>query len=131
MRIDHLGLAVRSLASSVPVWEATLGVRASLPELVESQRVRVAFLEAGTSHLELLEPTTPASAVGRFLEQRGEGLHHLAFTVPNVDASLADAQRRGLRLVDTVGRVGARGRRVGFLHPSAHAGVLVEFVEAP
>jgi methylmalonyl-CoA epimerase len=131
MRIDHLGIAVRRLATSVPVWEATLGARASAPEVVENQRVRVAFLEAGESHLELLEPTTPESAVGRYLETRGEGLHHLAFAVPSVDASLADAQRRGLRLIDTVGRTGARGRRVGFVHPSGHAGVLVEFVEAP
>ena len=131
MEIEHLGVAVRSLSDSTPTYEATLGVRASPVEEVESQRVRVRFLDAGTSHVELLEPTQPDSAVGRFLEQRGEGIHHVAFRVPSVDASLAALAARGLRVIDRVGRTGARGRRVGFAHPSAHHGVLVEFVEGP
>lgn len=129
MEIDHLGVAVRSLATATPIYEATLGVRASPVEAVESQRVRVQFLSAGGSHIELLEPTQPDSAVGKFLEQRGEGMHHVAFRVPSVDAALAALAARGLRVIDRVGRTGARGRRVGFAHPSSHQGVLVEFVE--
>ena len=129
MRVDHLGIAVRSLAEATPAWEATLGVKASPPEEVAAQRVRVSFLEAGPTHLELLEPTSPDSAVARFLTDRGGGLHHVAFAVPSVDDALASVARRGGRLVDRTGRPGARGRRVGFAHPSAHLGVLVEFVE--
>ncbi len=80
-------------------------------------------------HVELLEPLSPESAVGRFLARRGEGLHHLAFRVPSVDAALAELAARGEAVVDRVGRPGSRGRRVGFAHPSAFGGVLVEFVE--
>ncbi|HYK93515.1 MAG TPA: methylmalonyl-CoA epimerase [Thermoplasmata archaeon] len=131
MKVDHLGIAVKSLRDSLPVWEATLGTRGSPPEEVPSQRVRVSFLEAGEPHLELLEPTAEGSAVARFLADRGEGMHHVAFAVPRVDDALAAVEQRGGRLVDRVGRPGARGRRVGFAHPSAHHGVLVEFVEGP
>jgi methylmalonyl-CoA/ethylmalonyl-CoA epimerase len=127
--VDHLGMAVTSLAAAVPKWEKLLGAPASAPEEVASQRVRVAFLEAGATHIELLEPTSPDSAVGRFLASRGEGMHHLAFAVPNVNAQLAELIRRGERVIDREGRPGARGRIVGFAHPSAFGGVLVEFVE--
>jgi methylmalonyl-CoA/ethylmalonyl-CoA epimerase len=129
VEIDHLGLAVRSLSESVPKWEKLLGTAASLPEEVASQRVRVSFLAAGPAHVELLEPTHPDSAVGRFLESKGEGMHHMAFSVPSVNDQLAALIRRGDRVIDQVGRPGARGRIVGFAHPAAFAGVLVEFVE--
>ncbi|HTP53550.1 MAG TPA: VOC family protein [Thermoplasmata archaeon] len=112
-------------------WRPVLGAPEAPPEEVPSQKVRVAFLKGGDAHIELLEPTDPASPVGQFLARRGEGLHHLAFRVPNVTAALADVEQRGGRLVDRTSRVGARGRRVGFAHPSAFAGVLVEFVEGP
>jgi methylmalonyl-CoA epimerase len=131
MPVDHLGIAVKDLAAALPAWEATLGVRAGPAEPVPTQRVRVAFLDAANTHLELLEPTDPESAVGRFLTQRGEGLHHVAFHVPDVNAALAGVEARGGRLVDRTARPGARGRLVGFAHPSAHHGVLVEFVQGP
>lgn len=131
MPLDHLGIAVNDLGRAVPTWEATLGVRASPPEAVPTQRVRVAFLDAGNTHLELLEPSDADSAVGRFLAQRGEGLHHLALSVVDVNAALAEVEARGGRLVDRTARPGARGRTVGFAHPSAHHGVLVEFVQGP
>jgi methylmalonyl-CoA/ethylmalonyl-CoA epimerase len=127
--VDHLGIAVRSLSATAPKWEKLLGASASPPEEVSSQRVRVSFLEAGTTHIELLEPTDPGSAVGRFLDSRGEGMHHLAFKVPSVNDQLADLSRRGERVLDREARPGARGRLVGFAHPSAFGGVLVEFVE--
>jgi methylmalonyl-CoA epimerase len=131
VELDHLGIAVRSLGDSVPTYEATLGVRASPPEEVAGQRVRVSFLEAGATHLELLEPTAAESPVARFLESRGEGIHHLALRVPSVNVALEELHSRGLRVIDRTARPGARGRRVGFAHPSAHHGVLVEFVEGP
>lgn len=129
MAVDHVGIAVRRLAESVPRWEAALGAQASPPEEVAAQRVRVAFVASGETHLEFLEPTSAESAVGRFLAQRGEGMHHIAFEVPSVDAKLAELKARGARLIDERARPGARGRRVGFVHPSAFGGVLVEFVE--
>ena len=131
MRIDHLGIAVRSLERALSVYEPLLATRASTPEVVESQRVRAAFLEAGETHIELLEPTEADSPVGRFLERRGEGLHHLAFRVPSVDVAHAGVRARGGRLIDESSRPGARGRRVGFAHPSTFCGTLVEFVEGP
>jgi len=131
MELDHLGIAVPRLADAVAQWSGTLGEPAGPAEEVPSQRVRVAFLRVGGTHIELLEPTDPESPVGRFLADRKGGLHHVAFRVPSVDRALAEAAGRGARLIDSVGRPGARGRRVGFVHPTAHGGVLVEFVEGP
>jgi methylmalonyl-CoA/ethylmalonyl-CoA epimerase len=131
VNVDHLGIAVPQLGPAIATWSAMLGGATPPIEEVPSQRVRVAFLDVGGRHIELLEPTSPESAVGRFLASRGPGLHHLAFSVPSVDAALAAAEGRGQRLIDRTGRVGARGRRVGFVHPSAFEGVLVEFVEGP
>ena len=93
--------------------------------------MRVAFVAVGETHLELLEPVDASSPVARFLESRGPGVHHLAFSVPSVDGALAEVRRRGGRVVDDRARPGARGRRVGFAHPSAFGGVLVEFVVGP
>ncbi len=131
MQVDHVGIAVGDLASALDRWRPLLGEPESPPEVVATQSVRVAFLRAGETHIELLEPTSPDSPVGRFLASRGEGTHHLAFRVPSVDAALAEVVERGGRVVDRIGRMGARGRRVGFAHPTAFGGVLVEFVEAP
>ncbi len=100
-------------------------------EEVPSNRVRVAFLSAGGSHVELVTPSDGGSPVAKFLSERGDGVHHLAFAVPSVDRALADLVARGERVVDRVARPGARGRRVGFAHPAAFGGVLVEFVEGP
>jgi methylmalonyl-CoA/ethylmalonyl-CoA epimerase len=131
MQLDHVGVAVTHLEKAVERWRSILGPPSSEPEEVPSNRVRVVFLEAGEPHIELLEPTDPESPVARFLARCGEGIHHLAFRVPNVDGALDDLVRRGERVVDRTGRPGARGRRVGFAHPSAFGGVLVEFVEVP
>ena len=131
MEIDHLGIAVPSLADAVAQWTPALGGPASAPEEVPTQRVRVSFLTVGSAHIELLEPTSADSPVGRFLAERKGGLHHLAFRVPSVDAALREQAARGARLIDQVARPGARGCRVGFVHPAAFGGVLVEFVEGP
>jgi len=131
MELDHVGIAVSGLAPALARWRPLLGEPDGPPEEVASQGVRVAFLVSGPVDVELLEPTRPESAVARFLARRGEGLHHLAFRVPSVDVALRDLVGRGEQVVDRVGRPGARGRRVGFAHPSAFGGVLVEFVERP
>ncbi len=130
MEIDHLGIAVPRLDEALRLWTPILGGATAPPEEVPTQRVRVAFLEAGGSHVELLEPTDPASPVGRFLQERGGGLHHVAFRVPDVTAQLKALEREGYRLIDREARPGARGRRVGFVHPRSVGGVLVELVEA-
>jgi methylmalonyl-CoA epimerase len=131
MELDHVGIAVADLAKATARWAFVAGAPDGPTEEVASQGVRVAFLKAGAVDLELLEATRPDSSVGRFVAKRGEGLHHLAFRVPSVDAALAELLRRGEPVVDKVGRAGARGRRVGFAHPAAFGGTLVEFVEGP
>jgi len=129
--LDHVGVAVPSLAEALTHWRPLAGEPDAPPEEVPSNRVRVVFLTVGTTHIELLEPTDPTSPVGRFLSTRGPGVHHLAFRVPSVDRALADVAARGGKLVDASARPGARGRKVGFAHPSSFGGVLVEFVEGP
>jgi methylmalonyl-CoA epimerase len=129
--LDHVGVAVPNLDEALVHWRPLSGGPVSAPEVVPSNRVRVIFFEVGGSHIELLEPTEPGSPVARFLASRGPGVHHLAFRVPSVDRALAEVAERGGQLVDRTARPGARGRRVGFAHPSAFGGVLVEFVEGP
>jgi methylmalonyl-CoA/ethylmalonyl-CoA epimerase len=131
MRIDHLGIAVARLEDALRTWEPAVAARAEPPELVEGQGVRVAFVDVGGTHLEFLEPARADSPVAKFIEKRGEGIHHIAFHVESVAAALAAVEARGGRLIDRVPRSGARGRRVGFAHPSAFHGVLVEYVEGP
>ena len=129
MELDHVGIAVADLDRAVARWQPILGAPEGPPEEVPSNRVRVVFLTAGPTHVELLAPLDPESPVATFLTKRGEGIHHLAFRVASVDRTLDELVRRGERVVDRVGRPGARGRRVGFAHPTAFGGVLVEFVE--
>ena len=129
MKLDHIGIVVASLPEALERWKPILGAPSSPPEEVPGGGVRVAFLSAGEPHVELVEPTGPNSPVSKFLATRGGGLHHIAFAVPDVDAALQEVARTGGRLLDARGRPGARGRRVGFCHPSAFGGVLVEYVE--
>jgi methylmalonyl-CoA/ethylmalonyl-CoA epimerase len=131
MELDHVGIAVADLAQALARWQPVLGSPEGPPEEVPSNRVRVVFLTAGPTHVELLSPLDAESPVAKFLANRGEGIHHLAFRVPSVDRALADLIARGDRVVDKVSRPGARGRRVGFAHPSAFGGVLVELVGGP
>jgi methylmalonyl-CoA/ethylmalonyl-CoA epimerase len=131
MKLDHVGIAVPNLTAGIEQWRPLVGAPESPPEEVPSNRVRVAFVAVGETHIELLEPLDATSPVARFLESRGPGVHHLAFSVPSVDAALAEVRARGGRVVDEHARPGARGRRVGFAHPSAFGGPLVEFVEGP
>ena len=126
-RIDHLGIAVASLAEAVKSWEA-LGFPVGETHDVPTEKVRAAFLAVGESRLELLEPTAPSSAIARFLEKRS-GLHHVCILVDDLDATLAEMKTRGVELVDEVPRPGAEGCRVAFVHPRAATGVLLELKE--
>jgi methylmalonyl-CoA/ethylmalonyl-CoA epimerase len=127
LKIDHLGIAVPSLEAAVAAYEA-LGFAVEARHDVPTERVRTAFLPVGESHLELLEPTDPSSAIARFLEKRS-GLHHVCVLVDDIDAALAEMKARGVPLVDETPRVGAGGCRVAFVHPKGAAGVLLELKE--
>ena len=129
LKVDHLGIAVPSLADAVAAYDA-LGFRVEATHDVPSEKVKTAFLPVGESHLELLEPTDPSSAIGRFLEKRS-GLHHVCVLVDDLDAALAGMKARGVPLLDETPRVGAGGCRVAFVHPKGAAGVLLELKEQP
>jgi methylmalonyl-CoA/ethylmalonyl-CoA epimerase len=128
LKIDHLGIAVKSLADAARSYEA-LGFRIAETHDVPSEKLRAAFLSVGESQLELLEPTDPASVIARFLEKRS-GLHHVCVLVEDIDAALAELKARGVPLVDETPRVGAGGCRVAFVHPKGAEGVLLELKEA-
>ncbi len=130
-RIDHLGIAVRSLDEAVPYYENALGLRCEHREEVPSQQVRTAFFTVGDVHLELLEPTAPDSPVGRFLEQHGEGVHHVAFATDDIEGQLKHAAGAGVRLIHATPFAGAAGKRVAFLHPKSTHGVLTELCSTP
>ena len=125
--IDHVGVAVRSIAAAREFY-GLLGVEVTAEETVEHEQVRTAMLALGESRIELLEPTAEESVIGRFLASRGEGMHHVALRVADVDARFAQMQRAGIRLVSDRVRVGAGGIRYFFVHPKSAGGVLVEIV---
>lgn len=127
--LDHVAIAVASIDESLPLFRLLTGGTASPRERVDDQGVDVVFVGEGEGRLELLEPTTPDSPVARFLERRGQGLHHLAYRVPDLAAALRELAEAGVRLIDAEPRTGAHGRRVAFIHPSSTGGVLVELVE--
>ncbi len=127
-KIDHLGIAVRSLDEAVPYYEKALGLKCEHREEVPSQKVRTAFFRAGEVHLELLEPTDPESPIAKFLEKNPNGgIHHVAFGSDNVEAQLKQASSAGVRLINEKPFDGASGKLVAFLHPKSTFGVLTEF----
>jgi methylmalonyl-CoA/ethylmalonyl-CoA epimerase len=126
--LHHIGVAVRDLTAALEAW-AQLGLYPSHREEVPGDRVRVAFLPFPGGRLELLEPLGDDSPVGRFLARRGEGLHHLAYQVDDIEATLASIRTQGGRLIDEAPRAGAHGSRVAFIHPATMGGVLVELVQ--
>jgi methylmalonyl-CoA/ethylmalonyl-CoA epimerase len=125
--IDHLGIAVRSLDEAVPLYETALGLHCLGREEVASQRVKTAFFDVGGVHLELLEPTSPESPIAKFLADRGEGIHHIAFRTDNIEGQLKQASASGIRLIHEKPFEGAAGKLVAFLHPKSTRGVLTEF----
>lgn len=129
MKIDHLGIAVRSISDSLGFYREVLGLELAGSEVVEDQGVNVALLPVGESRIELLEPFSEETPVGRFIARRGEGLHHICYEVEDLFSRLDDLKSRGVRLLDGYPRRGAEGKLVAFLHPASAHGVLVELVE--
>jgi methylmalonyl-CoA/ethylmalonyl-CoA epimerase len=125
-RIDHLGIAVRSIEAALPYYEKALGLKCAHREEVPSQQVRTAFFDVGEVHLELLEPTSPDSPVAKFIEKNGEGVHHVAFATTDITAQLGQAAGSGVRLIHEKPFEGAAGKLVAFLHPKSTFGVLTE-----
>jgi methylmalonyl-CoA/ethylmalonyl-CoA epimerase len=126
--LDHIGIAVRSLESGARIYQ-DLGLIVGHVETVETQRVKTAFLSVGESNLELLEPTSPDSPITKFIEKRGEGIHHICLRVDDIEAHLERLKAAGYRLINEAPVPGAHGCRVAFLHPSAGNGVLIELSE--
>jgi methylmalonyl-CoA/ethylmalonyl-CoA epimerase len=127
--VNHIGIAVRSIEAQRAFYEGTLGAVFEGVEEVPDQKVRVGFFRVGDVRLELLEPTDPSSTVATFLEKRGEGLHHVAFTVAGIEDRIAELKQSGVRMIDEVPRPGAHHMRIAFLHPKSSCGVLTEVCE--
>ncbi len=125
--IEHIGIAVKNLGESIPYYEKLLGTSCYAIEEVVDQRVKTAFFKLGETKIELLESTDLDGPIGKFLEKRGEGIHHIAFAVENATEALLDAEKSGIALIDKISRKGAEGMNIGFLHPKSTHGVLTEF----
>jgi methylmalonyl-CoA/ethylmalonyl-CoA epimerase len=127
--IEHIGIAVGNLESAIDFYEKVLGLKCYKIEEVADQKVRTAFLMVGETKIELLESTDPEGPIGKFIEKRGEGVHHIAFAVDKIEEHLAHAQSTGVKLIDTTPRKGADNLDIAFLHPKSASGVLIEFCE--
>ena len=127
--IEHIGMAVKSLEISIPYWEKVFGLQCYAIEEVADQRVKTAFFMVGETKIELLESTDPEGPIGKFIEKKGEGIHHIAFAVKDIDNALAETEANGIQLIDKQSRKGAEGMSIGFLHPKSTFGVLTELCE--
>lgn len=129
--IEHIGIAVKNLEESIKYYEGILGLKCYSVETVEEQKVKTAFFKVGQTKLELLEPTSDDSPVAKFIVKKGEGVHHIAFSVENLNDKLIEVKDKGVQLIDATSRKGAEGLNIGFLHPKSTGGVLTEFCEKP
>ncbi|MED3624397.1 methylmalonyl-CoA epimerase [Neobacillus thermocopriae] len=128
-KVDHIGIAVKSLDGALPFYTEVLQLPLIGIEEVESQKVKVAFIKAGETKLELLEPTSADSPIAKFIEKRGEGIHHLALGVESIEERIREMSEKGIRMIDEHPRPGAGGAEIAFMHPKAASGVLVELCE--
>lgn len=124
--IEHIGIAVKSLEEAIPYYEQVLGLKCYNVEEVADQKVKTAFFKVGDVKIELLESTDPEGPIGKFVEKKGQGIHHLAFAVDNVNEALTEVESKGVALIDKSARKGAEGLSIGFLHPKSTLGVLTE-----
>ncbi|GAB1452893.1 methylmalonyl-CoA epimerase [Draconibacterium sp.] len=124
--IEHIGIAVNSLEEAIPFYENTLGLKCYAVEEVADQKVKTAFFMVGQTKIELLESTDPDGPIGKFIEKKGPGVHHLAFAVDDVNKSLTELSEKGVQLIDKTSRKGAEGLQIGFLHPKSTMSVLME-----
>ena len=129
LKIDHLGIAVNSLAEGQSFWTDILGLESQGTETVEEQKVTTAFLPIGESEVELLESTSPDGPIAKYIEKKGAGIQHVAFRVENIEEALAELKEKGVKLIDQKPRKGAGGAKIAFLHPKATKGVLVELCQ--
>ncbi len=127
--IEHLGIAVKSIEACLPYYERVLGLKCYNIEVVEDQKVKTAFFQVGQTKIELLEPTSEDSTIAKFIEKKGEGVHHIAFAVPDVADALSDAEAKGIQLIDKAPRLGAEGLSIAFLHPKSTCSVLTELCQ--
>lgn len=127
-KIDHIGVAVHKIEDTLPLY-LNMGMKVIHEEVIADQKVRAIFLEVGESCVELLEPTSPESPIAKYLEKKGQGIHHIAYAVENVEAALANAKEHGYRLIDETPRLGGHGKMIAFLHPKDTQGVLTEFCQ--
>ena len=124
--IEHLGIAVKSIEAHLPYYEEVLGIQCERIEEVADQKVKTAFFKIGQTKIELLEPTCEDSTIARFIEKRGEGIHHIAFAVPDIQNALDEMEAKGIQLIDKAPRNGAEGLSIAFLHPKSTGGILTE-----
>ncbi|MCK5839921.1 MAG: methylmalonyl-CoA epimerase [Bacteroidales bacterium] len=127
--IEHIGIAVKSLEESIPFYENILGLKCYAIEELPDQKVRTAFFMVGQTKIELLESTDREGPIGKFIEKKGEGLHHIAFSVNNINENLKEVEKKGIHLIDKTSRKGAEGLDIGFFHPKSTHGVLIELCE--
>jgi methylmalonyl-CoA/ethylmalonyl-CoA epimerase len=129
--IEHIGIAVKSIEAQLPYYEGVLGLKCYNVETVEDQKVKTAFFMVGPTKIELLEPTSEESTIARFIEKKGEGVHHIAYATKNVNEALKEVEAKGVRLIDREARGGAEGLSIAFLHPKSTGSVLTELCEHP
>lgn len=129
--IEHIGIAVRNIEEQLPYYEQILGLKCYNIEVVEDQKVKTAFFKVGETKIELLEPTSEDSTIAKFIEKRGEGVHHIAYATKSVKEALKKADEKGVRLIDKEPRQGAEGLSIAFLHPKSTGSVLTELCEHP
>lgn len=127
--IEHIGIAVKNLEESIKYWENTFGLKCYAIEEVKEQKVKTAFFMIGQTKIELLESTDPEGPIGKFIEKKGEGVHHLAFAVKELENALVETEKKGITLIDKTPRKGAEGLDIAFLHPKSTYGVLTELCE--
>ncbi len=127
--IEHIGIAVKNLDKAIGYYEEVLGLKCYAIEEIKDQKVRTAFFKVGQTKIELLESTNSDGPIGRFIEKRGEGVHHIAFNVKNLPEKLKEVANKGIQLIDEVPKKGAEGLDIAFLHPKSTFGVLTEFCE--
>jgi len=127
--IEHIGIAVKDLNESIAYWEKAFGLKCYAVEEVKEQRVKTAFFMIGQTKIELLESTDPEGPIGKFIDKKGEGVHHLAFAIKGIEEALAETEAKGIQLIDKTPRKGAEGMDIAFLHPKSTFGVLTEFCE--
>lgn len=128
-KVDHIGIAVSNLDEAVKLYKDVLGLELHGTEVVEEQKVKVAFLPVGDTEVELLESTSPEGPIAKFIEAKGQGIQHIAFRVDDIEAALEEMKAKGMRLIDEKPRYGAGGARIAFLHPKSTNGVLIELCE--